>query len=208
MNLTLFLLATFALNITPGPDMLYVMARSLGQGTRAGVVSALGIGVGTFVHMAALAIGLSTLLTKVPAAYDAVKYVGAAYLAYLGLRTILSKGDTLDHTLKVKEQASLRRVFGQGIVTNVLNPKVALFFIAFIPQFTNPDLGPIGWQVLLLGMIFNTSGTAVNSSVAFLAGSLGDKLRLNKRVARVQRWFTGTVFLALATRLVWPDSQS
>jgi threonine/homoserine/homoserine lactone efflux protein len=206
LNLTLFLLATFALNITPGPDMLYVMARSLGQGTRAGVVS--GIGVGTLVHMTALAIGLSTLLTKVPAAYDAVKYVGAAYLAYLGLRTILSKGDTLDHTLKVREQASLRRVFGQGILTNVLNPKVALFFIAFIPQFTNPDLGPIGWQVLLLGMIFNTSGTAVNSSVAFLAGSLGDKLRLNKRVARVQRWFTGTVFLALATRLVWPDSQS
>jgi len=144
----------------------------------------------------------------VPAAYDAVKYVGAAYLAYLGLRTTLSKGDTLDHTLKVREQASLPRVFGQGILTNVLNPKVALFFIAFIPQFTNPDLGPIGWQVLLLGMIFNTSGTAVNSSVAFLAGSLGDKLRLNKRVARVQRWFTGTVFLALATRLVWPDSQS
>ena len=206
MNLTLFLLATFALNITPGPDMLYVVGRSVGQGTRAGVVSALGIGVGTLVHMVALAIGLSTLLTRVPAAYDAVKYVGAVYLAYLGIRTILSKGDTLGHTLALKGQASLWRVFGQGVVTNVLNPKVALFFIAFIPQFTNPSFGPIGWQVIMLGMIFNISGTTVNSSVAFLAGVLGDKLRLNKRVARIQRWFTGVVFLGLATRLVWPDT--
>jgi threonine/homoserine/homoserine lactone efflux protein len=142
----------------------------------------------------------------VPAAYDAVKYVGAVYLAYLGIRTILSKGDTLGHTLALKGQASLWRVFGQGVVTNVLNPKVALFFIAFIPQFTNPSFGPIGWQVIMLGMIFNISGTTVNSSVAFLAGVLGDKLRLNKRVARVQRWFTGVVFLGLATRLVWPDT--
>jgi threonine/homoserine/homoserine lactone efflux protein len=205
MNLGLFLLATLALNITPGPDMLYVMGRSLGQGTRAGVVSALGIGVGTLVHMVALAVGLSTLLTRVPAAYDAVKYVGAAYLAYLGIRTILSKGETLGDRLTQRGQASLCRVFGQGILTNVLNPKVALFFIAFIPQFADPSLGPIGWQVLLLGMIFNTSGTTVNSSVAFLAGAMGDKLRLNKRIARVQRWFTGVVFLGLATRLVWPD---
>src|SRR5215213_8197183 len=129
MNIPLFLLATLALNLTPGPDMLYVIARSVGQGRRAGVMSALGIGAGTLVHMAALALGLSTLLLRVPVAYDAVKYVGAAYLAYLGVRTLLSKSSGLGEagdSLGTQSSALSPRywaIFRQGVLTNVLNPK-------------------------------------------------------------------------------------
>ena len=215
-NLTLFLLATLALNLTPGPDMLYVIARSVGQGKRAGVMSALGIGAGTLVHMGALALGLSTLLLSVPVAYDAVKYVGAAYLGYLGLRTLLSKstglGEVSDPAKGDLRTVGSKRVdywaiFRQGVLTNVLNPKVALFFIAYIPQFVEPELGPVGWQVVMLGLIFDTSGTLVNGAVALLAGSLGDRLRTSRRVVSVQRWFTGTVFLGLAARLVWPSEK-
>ncbi|MEO5953620.1 MAG: LysE family translocator [Chloroflexia bacterium] len=213
MNLPLFLLATLALNLTPGPDMLYVIAQSVRQGRSAGVMSALGIGGGTLVHMAALALGLSTLLLSVPVAYDAVKYIGAAYLAYLGVRTLLSRRSTLGEDVDVEEPPDGVKkskavdywgIFRQGAITNVLNPKVALFFIAFIPQFVDPAMGPVGWQVLLLGLIFNTSGILVNSGVALIAGTLGDKLRTSKRVSTIQRWFTGTVFIGLAVRLVWP----
>jgi threonine/homoserine/homoserine lactone efflux protein len=166
--------------------------------------------------MAALALGLSTLLLSVPVAYDAVKYVGAAYLAYLGVRTLLSRGSMLDEGKdEVEPERALARnkevnygaIFRQGVITNVLNPKVALFFIAFIPQFVDPANGPIGWQVLLLGLIFNTSGTLVNSGVALIAGLFGDRLRTSKRVSTVQRWFTGTVFVGLAARLVWPGEK-
>ncbi len=216
MDLTLFLLATIALNLTPGPDMLYVIARSVGQGKRAGVTSALGIGAGTLVHMAALALGLSTLLLSVPVAYDAVKYIGAAYLAYLGVRTLLARdtklgaphnSDKSGLRLSPRGASNYPAIFRQGVITNVLNPKVALFFIAFIPQFVDPARGPIGWQVVLLGLIFDTSGTLVNSGVALIAGSLGDRLRTSTRVASIQRWFTGTVFIGLAARLVWPGEK-
>jgi threonine/homoserine/homoserine lactone efflux protein len=139
-TLGFFLLATITLNLTPGPDMLYVIARSVGQGRKAGVVSALGIGAGTLVHMFAVALGLAALLRSVPMAYDAVKYGGAAYLLYLGVRMFLSKGRTEGETRLRKER--YRRVFAQGVVTNVLNPKVALFFLAFLPQFLDPQPGP------------------------------------------------------------------
>jgi threonine/homoserine/homoserine lactone efflux protein len=204
-TLGLFLLATITLNLTPGPDMLYVIARSVGQGRKAGVVSALGIGAGTLVHMFAVALGLAALLRSVPVAYDAVKYVGAAYLLYLGVRMLFSNGSTEGETRLRKE--SYRRVFAQGVITNVLNPKVALFFLAFLPQFLDPQRGPVFWQVVLLGLIFDTSGTLVNTSVALLSGSVGNRLRGNPRLGRIQRWFTGTIFIGLAARLAIPDRQ-
>jgi threonine/homoserine/homoserine lactone efflux protein len=202
-TLGFFLLATITLNLTPGPDMLYVIARSVGQGRRAGVVSALGIGGGTLVHMFAVAFGLATLLRSVPVAYEAVKYIGAAYLLYLGVRILLTKERRNEETRLRTE--SYARIFRQGVITNVLNPKVALFFLAFLPQFLDPQRGPIFWQVILLGLIFNTSGTLVNSAVALLSGSVGNRLRANPRLSRVQRWFTGTVFIALAARLAIPE---
>ena len=150
-----FMLATLALNLTPGPDMLYVLGRSVGQGRKAGVVSALGIGAGILVHMAAVALGLSALLREVPAAYDAIRYAGAAYLLYLGVRTWLERG-----SVGVRGESApvpLWTVFRQGVVTNVLNPKVALFFLAFLPQFVDPAAGPVGAQVVVLGLAFDVS---------------------------------------------------
>jgi threonine/homoserine/homoserine lactone efflux protein len=196
-----FMLATLALNLTPGPDMLYVLGRSMGQGRRAGVVSALGVGVGILVHMSAVALGLSALIREVPTAYEAIRYAGAAYLLFLGARTWLER----ENVAKAPEAPdALWRVFRQGVVTNVLNPKVALFFLAFLPQFVDAASGQVGVQIVLLGLAFDVSGTSVNIGVALLAGWLGDRLRRNPRLARAQRLFIGGVFVALAVRLALP----
>lgn len=201
-TLTIFLLAAITLNITPGPDVLYVMARSLGQGKNAGVVSALGLGVGYLVHTSAAALGLSALLMSSALAYDAVKYLGAAYLVYLGIRTLLtSKGNV---GLRVAPPAPKRVVFRQGTLTAVLNPKVALFFLAFLPQFVNPHRGPVVWQFVLLGVLFTCTATTWNTTVAFLAGSAGDWLKTRPRFVKAQGWFTGGVLLALGIRIALP----
>ncbi len=198
-TLAIFLTATLMLNFTPGPDMLYVIANSVGRGHRAGVVSALGIGAGTLVHTFAAAVGLSALLMSSALAYDVVRYGGAAYLLYLGFRTIVGKAAAIP-TQRLQEER-LSKVFRQGVATNVLNPKVALFFLAFIPQFVDPARGSVVGQFLLLGTLFNSSGTLVNTGVALVAGYAGDRLGRSAGVARIQRWFTGSVFVALGTRI-------
>lgn len=198
-TLGIFLVATLALNITPGPDMLYVIARGVGQGRQAGFVSALGIGGGTFVHTFAVALGLSTLLVSLPVLFDVVRYAGAAYLLYLGVRALVGK--TASDGPKEMSRESLWRIFSQGVVTNVLNPKVALFFLAFLPQFVDQARGAIGWQIVFLGVLFNISGTLVNSIVGLLSGSVGDRLRRHGRFWRAQRYVTGAVFIGLAARI-------
>ncbi len=197
--LAVFMAAGLMLNLTPGPDMLYVIANSVGQGRRAGVVSALGIGAGSVVHTGAAALGLSALLMSSAVAFDAVRLAGAAYLLYLGLRALTGKAASL-HAGQV-QQGGLLRTFRRGMITNVLNPKVALFFLAFLPQFVDPSKGSVVWQFVLLGTLFNTSGTTVNTLVALAAGSLGNWLGRKPGVSRVQQWFTGTVFVALGARL-------
>jgi threonine/homoserine/homoserine lactone efflux protein len=200
--LAVFLLATFLLNITPGPDMLYVIARSVGQGRTAGVVSALGIGAGTLVHTVAVALGISTLLVSLPLGFEVVKYAGAAYLFYLGVRTLFfSKDEAAAGDEPNLRRDSLSRIFSQGVLTNVLNPKVALFFIAFLPQFASASNGNLALQLVFLGLLFDTSGTLVNTAVALLSGTLGSGLMRRPGLVRVQRWFTGSVFVTLAARL-------
>ncbi len=198
-DLLVFLVATLALNLTPGPDMLYVIARSAGQGRRAGIVSALGIGAGIFVHIFAVALGLATLLVSVPLGFEVIKYAGAAYLLYLGIRTLLSTEAAVAEG-RIKKD-NLPRIFRQGVITNVLNPKVALFFLAFLPQFVDEARGPIWWQVVALGLLFNISGTLVNMAVALLAGSIGNRLKGRPVFSRVQKWLTGGIFIGLAVRL-------
>ncbi len=132
-SLLLFMLATITLNITPGPDMLYVIARSVGQGRAAGIASALGIAAGCFVHILAVTFGLASLMMAIPTAYEIVKYAGAAYLIYLGVRILTVRQSKTAET-PIKE-TTLQKIFLQGVITNVLNPKVALFFLAFLPQF-------------------------------------------------------------------------
>ena len=194
-----FMAAALALNLTPGPDMLYVTARSVSDGRAAGVLSAFGIAAGTLVHIAALALGLAALLAAVPLAYDAVRIAGAIYLVVIGIQLILRPRSASQAA--ALPRSSLRVIFMQAVITNVLNPKVALFFLAFLPQFVDARAGPPVPQILLLGLLFNVQGTLVNVAVALLA-SRGTHWRRasERRVAALQR-STGALFVALGARL-------
>jgi threonine/homoserine/homoserine lactone efflux protein len=195
-----FLIAAFALNLAPGPDMLYVIGRSVGQGRKAGIVSSLGVFVGCWVHILAAAFGIAALLQSSPMAFNAVRYAGAAYLIYLGIKMLAQKTDLTSQQLKAE---SLGAIFRQGAITNMLNPKVAIFFLAFLPQFVDARRGNVVLQILLLGLIFNVGGTLVNLAVAYAGGTLGELLRRNQSIARLQRRFTGLIFVGLGLRLAW-----
>jgi threonine/homoserine/homoserine lactone efflux protein len=195
-----FLVAAFALNIAPGPDMLYVIGRSVGQGRKAGIVSSLGVFVGCWVHILAAAFGIAALLRSSPVAFNMVRYAGAAYLIYLGIRMLAQKTDLAAQQLTTE---SLVAIFRQGAITNVLNPKVAIFFLAFLPQFIDAHRGSVALQIIVLGLIFNIGGTLVNLALAYAGGTLGELLRRNQSIARLQRRFTGLIFVALGLRLAW-----
>jgi threonine/homoserine/homoserine lactone efflux protein len=199
-SLALFLAAGLALNLTPGPDMLYVAARGASEGRSAGIVSALGIGAGTLVHIALVAFGLAAVLSTVPMAYAAIRMAGAAYLVYLGVRALLGTRTT---TTTALEPASLSAIFRQGVITNVLNPKVALFFLAFLPQFVDPARGNPALQVVLLGLLFDTTGTIVNLLVALFSSGAARRLRKPARASAVMQRLTGGIFIALGLRLAW-----
>ena len=196
--LLLFIIATVTLNVTPGPDMLYVIARSVGQGRAAGIASALGIAAGCFVHLLAVTLGLASLMIAIPTAYEIVKFTGAAYLIYLGVRTFTSRRQK--NSAKSIEEARLRTIFAQGIVTNVLNPKVALFFLAFLPQFVRRE-NNVAAQIIFLGVLFNTSGTLVNIIVALVASYTRSQFKTRIRNSSVFRWLTGSIFIGLGVRL-------
>ena len=195
-----FLVAALALNFAPGPDMLYVIGRSVGQGRKAGVVSALGIFAGCWAHILAAAVGIAALLRSSPMAFNVVRYLGAAYLLYLGVKMIAQRSRLEAQQLPSE---SLSNIFRQGVITNVLNPKVALFFLAFLPQFVDARRGSVALQILFLGVVFDLGGTLVNLGVAYAGGTLGDLLRSSPRFALVQKWFTGMVFIGLGARLAW-----
>ena len=195
----LFMAAALALNLTPGPDMLYVAARSVGDGRKAGVLSALGISVGLLVHVGALALGLAALLAAVPLAYDIVRILGAVYLLVLGSSLLLRPRHAADVVRLPRSRLPV--IFAQGVVINVLNPKVALFFLAFLPQFVVAEAGPPVPQIVVLGILFNVQGTLVNLAVALLASRATGWLRASEhRVSMLQR-LTGAVFIAVGARL-------
>lgn len=198
-SLIAFVGAGLLLNITPGPDVLYIVGRSISQGRMAGVVSALGISAGCLFHVAAAAFGLSTLMLAVPVAYDAVRYAGAAYLIWMGARALRARvGAT---TLLAMDQESLGAIFRQGMVTNALNPKVALFFLAFLPQFTDAARGPLVPQFLALGVIFIVNGLAVCLGYALAASWLRGWLTARYAVHTWLNRAMGTLFIALGLRL-------
>jgi threonine/homoserine/homoserine lactone efflux protein len=198
-SLLVFIAAGLLLNITPGPDVLYIVGRSIGQGRIAGLVSVLGISTGCLFHVASAALGLSALMLALPLAYDAVRYTGAAYLVWLGVRALVSKSSPL-HVQRV-EPERLGRVFRQGVVTNVLNPKVALFFLAFLPQFTDPAHGPVALQIALLGLIFIGNGTIVCIGYALAASWLGEWLKSRYDVATWLNRAMGVLFVGLGVKL-------
>jgi threonine/homoserine/homoserine lactone efflux protein len=192
------MLAAVTLNITPGPDMMYVIANSISSGKKAGIASALGIGAGTIVHITAISLGLTGLLMAVPAAYEIIKYTGAAYLVFLGIKTILSK-QTFENTGRVNGKSNVR-MFYRGMLTNILNPKVAIFFLAFLPQFVDPG-GNVVMQVIFLGILFDISGTIVNIIVALSSSRIGALLKNKLNNSNIFKWITASVFVGLGVRL-------
>lgn len=203
LDTTAFLLftgAAFTICITPGPDMLYVFAHGLHQGPRAGVVSALGMAGGMVVHTAAAALGLAALFESLPVAYGVVRYAGAAYLVYIGVRTLREPPFTA--AVRRREWASLRAVFSRAVVTNLLNPKIVLFYVAFLPQFIDPDAASPVVQFLLLGFTFVLLGLLVDSVIGVLSGTLHTRLVQNEKLSRALNVFSGLILCALGLRLI------
>ena len=184
-SLILFVSGAAILLIIPGPAVTYVVSRSIGHGRSAGLVSALGIVVGTLFHVAAATLGLSALLASSAAAFQFVKYVGAAYLVYLGIRTLRS-GDA-EFLQATSDERRLVRLFGQGVLVNLLNPKTALFFLAFLPQFVDPSRGHATMQIFELGVLFALMGWCSDSIWAVAAGSAAELLRRNMRQGKGRR---------------------
>ncbi len=198
-DLGLFVVSGLLLNMTPGADTLYIVGRGTTQGWRAGAVAALGIGAGCIVHTLAAALGLSAILATSATAFMLVKWVGAAYLVYLGATLLLSRSRTGVDTAPLP--AALPRVFAQGFLTNVLNPKVALFFLAFLPQFIDADAPHKALAFLLLGAIFNFNGTLWNLLVAWSASGVGRRLAAGGRAATWLNRSLGGLFVCLGVRL-------
>lgn len=194
-TLALFMLASLALAVVPGPAVLYIVTRSVDQGRRAGVVSALGIATGGLVHVLAATLGLSALLASSATAFAFVKYVGAAYLVVLGVRRLLTREEPEDEIATAPRAP--RRMFVDGVVVNVLNPKTALFFLAFLPQFVDPAAAAASLQILALGLVFVAIALCSDSLWALAAGTLGSWLRRSRWYLGVKRWVTGTVFVGL-----------
>lgn len=199
-----FLAASAVLILTPGPDTLYVAARSIGQGRIAGLIAATGTTAGLVVHIAAAALGLAGLFRLVPIAFDVVRYFGVAYLIYLAWHAF---ADTTEAggPAAAPEPLAPARIFRQAAITNILNPKVALFFVAFLPPFADPARGSVALQLASLGALFIAMGLVYLVALAALAGRIGDRLRTSSRARRVQRWFQGSVLGAMAVWLAWPE---
>ena len=203
-NIALYVVASLALIATPGPDMIYVVTRGVAQGRRAALVSACGVCSGLAVHTSFAAIGLSALLAQSAATFSVVKYAGAAYLIYLGVKTLLSE-ESFAFSGEMRPTKGLAGVFFQGVASNVLNPKVALFFLAFLPQFVSPHAGSAVVQMLILGAVFALLGLLCLTLVAHFSGSLGERLGGSPRFARALRWFSGSVLVGLGLRLALPE---
>ena len=195
-----FLAASLALNFTPGADMAYVVARSLAQGRKAGLVSALAITAGCCVHIGLATVGLAAVLAKSPLAFRMLQYAGAAYLLFIAWRLLRSGPAEQQGTAPV---ASLGRIFVQGVLTNVLNPKVALFILAFLPQFVDPARGPAWMQMLFLGGLFCVSGTIVNGAIAVMAARAGRVVGSSGQAARWVRRASAGILALLALRLAF-----
>ncbi|MET8332245.1 LysE family translocator [Streptosporangium canum] len=194
-TLALFAAATLALLLVPGPAVLYIVTRSVAQGRGAGMVSVLGIHLGSVVHVAAAALGVSALLAASATAFALVKYLGAAYLVWLGVRKLMSRPDGAEAA--EVPIASRSRMFWEGFVVNVLNPKTAIFFLAFLPQFTDPSRGPIAPQILLLGVIWTVLGMTSDGAFALLASAMAGRLRRSARARRRLDVTSGVVYIGL-----------
>jgi len=200
-----FLATAIVLLLVPGPAVLYVVTRSIEMGRSGGLASVAGITTGTVAYVALASVGLSSLILASTAAFDAVKYVGAAYLFLLGMRRLLGRG--LEEPGEEAVPRTRRRAYMQGVFVNLTNPKTIVFIFAFIPQFVDVGAGHVWLQIIALGVTFAVLGFLSDSCYAFVAGSIADRLRGTPVIARIERWFGGTVLIGLgvAAALVAPQ---
>ncbi|WP_175965423.1 LysE family translocator [Burkholderia sp. BCC0322] len=199
-TLALFSGACLALTATPGPDMLLIASRSVSQGRRAGFATLAGIQAGTYCHALAAALGLSQLFLAVPIAYDVVRFAGAAYLLYLAWKTFRSDA-TAPSPVASQRRHSIATIFRQGLTTNLLNPKMALFVLALFPQFVRPGHGSIAVQILVLATVLNLIGLVVNGAVILSASRLSRRIGARRRPSKLPQYLLGAVFVGLAARL-------
>ena len=208
-TLALFAVAAVTLLVIPGPAVLYIVTRSVDQGRAAGLASVCGVHVGTLVHVAAAALGLSALLVSSATAYDTVRWLGAAYLVWLGVRRLLAREEDLPAAAGPDtRRLGLRRIFAQGVVVNVLNPKTALFFLAFLPQFVDTSRGSVPFQVVVLGVAFVLLGLLSDGAYAMAASTGAGWLRRRPGVARASRLVSGGVLISLGVTTALAGSRS
>ncbi len=198
-TIVLFMAAALALNVTPGPSIAYVMSRSFGQGRTAGLVSAVGLATGSLLHAIGAALGLSALVAYSPMAFAVIKYLGAAYLVYLGVGLLRQRSVLLPDA--VPPRLSLSRVYWQGVLTEILNPKIALFFLSFLPQFVDPARGSVAGQTLFFGLLFHVTGVPINMLVAVAGSATAASFSRNPLLERMRNWLSGTVLIGLGVRL-------
>ncbi|GAA0838405.1 LysE family translocator [Streptosporangium amethystogenes subsp. fukuiense] len=198
-TLALFCAATLAILLVPGPAVVFIVSRSVAQGRAAGLISALGVHAGSLVHVAAATLGISALLAASATAFTVVKYAGIAYLVWLGVRKLVRR-EGGEEIAEMPRQTG-RRMFWEGFVVNVLNPKTAIFFLAFLPGFTNPEAGPVATQMLVFGLVWVVLGMASDGTYAMLSSALADRVRRSARARRRMDVGSGVVYLGLAAWL-------
>lgn len=193
--LPFFFVSAITIMLIPGPAVLYIITRSVDQGRSAGLISVVGLHTGTLVHVAAAALGLSAILLSSAVAFSIVKYLGAAYLIYLGIRKLRSHEEMPTDTQV--PPTSLRRIYWQGALVNILNPKMALFFFAFLPQFVRPERGSVATQMMVLGLLSISIAIFTDGAYALLAGTLGHRLKNSLRFWKTQKYVAGSVYIGL-----------
>lgn len=203
-SLLLFLTASLALIAQPGPNMIYIVTRGVSQGRGAALVSVLGMGTGQTIHTMFAALGLSAVLQQSAAAFSVVKYAGAAYLIYLGLRTLLRR-EGLPSPETTIPRMGLFRVYRQGAALSIFNPYLALFFLAYLPQFANPETGSIALQLVVLGMAYTLLALITYGTIAYFSGALGDRLATAPRFSKVLQWLSGSILVGLGLRLAFAE---
>lgn len=201
-TIAIFAAAAFVLTATPGPDMLLIASRSVSQGQQAGFLTYFGIALGTYCHALAAALGLAQLMINVPLAYEVVRWAGCAYLLYLAYKAVRAKATEFDPQTGMR-RLSGRRIFAQGLATNLLNPKMALFVLALFPQFVSPEKGSIVVQMLILATVLNAIGFLVNGSVILLGNQIRVRLSGLVRFPKLPQYLLASVFAGLAFRLAW-----
>jgi len=205
-DIALFLVASALLTIAPGPDIVYVLTRGITQGTRAGIAAALGFASGCIFHTVLAAVGIAALIRSSAVAFDLVRYAGAAYLVWIGIQALRHRSSfSIEGD---REKRALATIYRQSVIGNMLNPKVTLFFLAFLPQFVDAHAGHVGWQMALLGVIFMVQTIVIFGAVAIFSGWIGDWVRRKPAIGERLNVFAGITFIALGIRVALPDMVS